>query len=446
MRHWLKALALLPLLLFAAPATAAPTVQEFSLATAAAQPQDIVLGPDGNIWFTERGANKLGRIAPSAAPGTVPDEFPTTGSSPDIITVGPGGKLWYPEAGGIGIMTPGPAPSAGTIPATGLGLGQARGIAVGPDGNVWVSDATNNQVIIVSPAGTKVDAVSLPAGFNARNIAKGADGNMWVADFTAMTGRIARITVSGTTRTLDPPNGFPTPGGVNVMDVIAGKDGNLWYTAQGTTVGRMTPAGVATNFTSQGVDPFGITLGPDGAVWFAEFQGNAIGRVGYNGATSHVTGLTAGGGPRYATGGPGATVWFTEDTGNRVGRISGIPLPSANPPPPATDTVRPRVTEFSLSRRRFRLGGRGTRIRFTLSEDATVTIRFARRVNGHWRRVRRKLRFESTAGAHSRRFRGRFDRKHALRPGRYRMTLRARDAAGNVSAAHRARFRLLPRR
>jgi hypothetical protein len=66
-------------------------------------------------------------------------------------------------------------------------------------------------------------------------------------------------------------------------------------------------------------------------------------------------------------------------------------------------------------------------------------------VNGRWRRVRRKIRFESTAGSHRRRFRGRIDRRHPLKPGRYRMTLRAKDAAGNVSLPDRLRFRLLPR-
>src|SRR5215210_6429185 len=128
MRHWLKTTPLLFLLALAAPANAAPVVAEFENPTAAAQPQDLVLAPDGNIWFTERGANKIGRIS-AANPGTV-DEYPTIGTAPDIITVGPDGKLWYTEAGGIGVIAPGPAPSAGTIPGTGLGLGQARGIAV----------------------------------------------------------------------------------------------------------------------------------------------------------------------------------------------------------------------------------------------------------------------------------------------------------------------------
>jgi hypothetical protein len=107
--------------------------------------------------------------------------------------------------------------------------------------------------------------------------------------------------------------------------------------------------------------------------------------------------------------------------------------------------TRPDVTGLRLTRRVFRLGGLGTVIRFTLSEDATVTIRFARRVDGRWRRVRRKMTFQSTAGSHRLRVRGRFDLKPPLRPGRYRMTLTARDAAGNVSAPDRARFRLLPR-
>src|SRR6185312_9032903 len=97
MKHWPKAIPLVWLVL-AAPAVAAPTIQEFPIPTADAQPQDLVLGPDGNIWFTERAKNKLGRIS-AANPGTI-DEFPTTGTAPDIITVGPDGKLWYTEAGG----------------------------------------------------------------------------------------------------------------------------------------------------------------------------------------------------------------------------------------------------------------------------------------------------------------------------------------------------------
>jgi len=449
MKHSLKTAGLLWLLL-AAPAAAAPAIQEFEIPTAGAQAQDLVLGPDGNIWFAERGISMIGRISASN-PGTV-DEFPTKdpNASPDIMTVGPDGNIWFTEQSNnsIGRITP----SNPTAPDSfgGFGLLDPRGIAVGPDGNLWVTDAgsTPPRAVVVSPAGALVDTVDLPAGFNARNIAKGPDNNMWVAGFSSS--RIARIVVSGSTRTLDPADGFEVPGGVTPLDLVAGNDGNIWYTAQGTTVGRMTTAGAGTNFTSQGVDPFGITIGPDGAVWFAEFQADAVGRVDASGNTTHVTGMTAGAGPRYVTGGPGDTLWFTEDNGNRVGRVTGIELPQPPPPPPPppppTDTIAPDVTRFRLTRSVFRLGGPGTVIRWTQSEDGRVTIVFERRVRGRFRRVRRTMRFQSTAGAHRLRFRGRFDRRHPLRPGRYRMTLRVRDAAGNVSSPDRVRFRLLPRR
>ena len=64
-------------------------------------------------------------------------------------------------------------------------------------------------------------------------------------------------------------------------------------------------------------------------------------------------------------------------------------------------------------------------------------------MKGRFRKVRRKMRFQSTAGDHRLRFRGRIDLKHPLKRGRYRMTLRARDAAGNLSSPDRARFVLL---
>jgi streptogramin lyase len=450
MKNSLKTAALISLVL-AAPATAAPTIQEFTLPdpTTDRQLQDLVLGPDGNIWFAERATSKIGRISASS-PGTI-DEFPTkdAGAGPDIMTVGPDGNIWFTELNNNSIGRINPATPSAPDSFGGFGLLQPRGIAVGPDGNLWISDAgsTPPRAVIVSPAGVLVDTVDLPAGFNARNIAKGPDNNMWVAGFSSS--KIVRIIVSGTTRTVDPPAGFDVPDGVTPMDVIAGNDGNIWYTAQGTTVGRMTPAGVATNFTSKGVDPFGITVGPDGAIWYAEFQGDSVGRVDAAGTTSNVTGMTTTAGPRYVTGGPGDTLWFTEETGNRVGRVVGIELPQTTPPPPPpppADLTAPDVTKLRMTRRVFRLGGLGTVIRWTQSEDGTATVRFERRVRGRFRRVRRQMSFQSTAGAHRLRFRGRFDLRHPLRPGRYRMTLRVRDAAGNVSAPDRLRFRLLPRR
>jgi virginiamycin B lyase len=454
-----KRLALLALLLVPSSAAAAPSIQEFGpVPTNGAGLQDIVRGPDGNMWFTERTANKIGRIS-GTNPGAIAEFDVAPGSSaPDIIVVGPDDALWYTQANGVGRMPPGNPAGAQFFS---LGMSGPRGIAAGPDGNLWVADATNNRVVRLSTAGAMVGMpIALPMVFNARGIALGPDGNMWVGNFG---GSVARIT-TGAAPALDPAAGFPVPAG-SPIDVIGGGDGNVWYAGQGTTVGRVTPSGAATAFVSKGVDPFGLTLGPDDAVWFAEFQANAVGRVDAAGNTTHVTGMTAGAGPRYVATGPGNTVWFTEETGNRVGRVVGIELPGGGGG--GNDTVRPRLSVLRLSTRRFRIGA-GTTIRYRLSEAATVTlsvqrVRLGRRVRGRCARPTRRnrakrrcvryvavkpaLSFRNQAAGERRiRFTGRLSRRKLLTPGPYGLTLRARDAAGNRSAPLRTRVTALPRK
>ena len=54
----------------AMPATgmaATGQVTEFPLPTAGAQPFAITAGPDGNLWFTEGGSQKVGRITPAGS-------------------------------------------------------------------------------------------------------------------------------------------------------------------------------------------------------------------------------------------------------------------------------------------------------------------------------------------------------------------------------------------
>jgi virginiamycin B lyase len=71
-------------------------IREFAVPTADSRPAFITAGPDGNLWFTEALANKIGRISTA---GVVTGEFavPTAGSSPQGITAGPDGNLWFTE-------------------------------------------------------------------------------------------------------------------------------------------------------------------------------------------------------------------------------------------------------------------------------------------------------------------------------------------------------------
>ena len=152
-------------------------------------------------------------------------------------------------------------------------------------------------------------------------------------------------------------------------------------------------------------------------------------------------------------------------------------LPEAltpQPTPTPTDAI-PTLTAASMKPNRFRLGRKlpqgsavrtGTTIRFRLSEAARVTYDFRRALPG--RKVGRRclaptrarqgrprctryvrsgsLRRAAALGSNILRFQGRLTRRRALRPGKYRLTLVATDAAGQRSAPKTLTFRLLGRR
>jgi streptogramin lyase len=120
---------------------------------------------------------------------------------------------------------------------------------------------------------------------------------------------------------------FPIPNGGFSRGITAGPDGNLWF-AEYDQIGRITPSGVITTFVtlSSAILNTGITAGPDGNLWFTESGLGIVGRITPSGVITvfpvndpsvwpptHVpTGIVAG---------PDGNLWFAEQEG-RIGRIS----------------------------------------------------------------------------------------------------------------------------
>jgi virginiamycin B lyase len=83
----------------------------------------------------------------------------------------------------------------------------------------------------------------------------------------------------------------------------------------------------------------GIAAGPDGALWFAEYAGNKIGRITTSGDFTEYALPNANSGPWWIAAGPDGALWFTESTGNRIGHISTAgtiteyPIPTADSSP-----------------------------------------------------------------------------------------------------------------
>jgi len=123
--------------------------------------------------------------------------------------------------------------------------------------------------------------------------------------------------------------------------IAAGPDGALWFTEfNGNKVGRITTAGTITEFAA-GSRLQGITAGPDGALWFTEAGTNKIGRITTAGAlTEFVLEFVLGSfssEPTDITAGPDGALWFTQFISNinKIGRITTSGTITAFPVPTA---------------------------------------------------------------------------------------------------------------
>ena len=109
--------------------------------------------------------------------------------------------------------------------------------------------------------------------------------------------------------------------------ITAGPDGNLWFAENNKDmVARITPSGTVTEFSdgiSAGAFPYSITTGPDGNVWFTE-GGKGIGRIdpSTGTVTEFTTGIAPGSDPEGITAGPDGNLWFTEYNAHTIGRIT----------------------------------------------------------------------------------------------------------------------------
>ena len=121
--------------------------------------------------------------------------------------------------------------------------------------------------------------------------------------------------------------------------------------------------------------------------------------------------------------------------------LAGPPRGGGTSGGPAADATAPVISGFRAAKSRVRVAHR-TRFRYTLSESARVTLRF-QRIGRHGRTgAVGTLTRAGNNGLNRIRFSGRVGRR-AMRTGRYRVAIRAADAAGNRSVPSAAGFRIV---
>ncbi|MHB8645916.1 MAG: virginiamycin B lyase family protein [Thermomicrobiales bacterium] len=329
-----------------------PVVTDFPVPTALGTPYGIAAGADGNLWFTEKGITKIGRITLS---GSVTEfTIPTAGSTPHGITAGPDGNLWFTEYNGnrIGRITPGgmvteyPVPTASSAPAF---------IAAGADGNLWFTERDGNRVGRVAIAPPPTVTASAPTGGTAAGgTMLTITGTNFLPDATVTVGGYAAVAVAVTGPTRITARTSPHATATGPM-VVTNPDGqsatsptSFAYSATPPTTPIITEFSTGITAVSR---PTGIAAGPDGNIWFTEFNGNNIGRATIAPpivtAAAPAVGGTTGGTTVTLTGAnflAGATVTFGGIQGTNVTVVSDTQITVTAPAHPVAATVDLVVT------------------------------------------------------------------------------------------------------
>ena len=313
-------------------ASTTPTITEFGSGNG---PLGLTAGPDGNLWFVENTANKIGRMTPS---GTLV-EFSaglSGGAGLAGITPGPDGNLWFTEylQNKIGRITP-----TGTITQFSAGISASsgpHGIVAGPDGNLWFTESVGNRIGRITTAGLVTEySLGISPSKSPWGITAGRDGNLWFTEHVS-GGGVARITTSGVV-TEFASSGLP-------WGIAAGPDGNVWFAENANPgyIARISPTGTLTEFSAgltPNEGPQDIEAGADGNLYFTESStGGALGQITTSGAiTQFTSGLT--GAPYYITAGADGNIWFTENADDRVGRLTVAPAAVTLAPLAITETA-----------------------------------------------------------------------------------------------------------
>ncbi len=297
----------------------AQTIQEFPL-PADSTPTQIVAGPDGNYWFTEGTANRIGIISPDGR-SLIERPLPTPGASPQGITLGPDGSLWFVESGAkqigrikldgsieefptrcipSGFIIAGPDENvwfpescsatnqdfigevstdkfAGGIFEHFVGFGkQVEDLVSVPDGNIWFTERAENALGELTEPGMLIES-AVPSGALLAYIAVGPDGNLWFTENSAPT-KLGRSTLAGSIHEFDWPDST-----TKFNSITTGSDGNLWLTDPNNNIWRVVTSETSILPTKYplptGSTPASITPGADQQLWFVEIFGDKIGVV-----------------------------------------------------------------------------------------------------------------------------------------------------------------------
>jgi virginiamycin B lyase len=149
-------------------------------------------------------------------------------------------------------------------------------VAPARDGTVWYTGQHTGELGRLDPRTGDIRRVPLGSGSAPHGVIVGPDGAAWVTD----GGLNAIVRVDGRTHRV---RRFPLPTSryANLNTAAFDRRGMLWFTGQSGIYGRVDPKTGRVRVWSapRGTGPYGITVTPAGAVYYASLAGSHIARI-----------------------------------------------------------------------------------------------------------------------------------------------------------------------
>lgn len=147
-----------------------------------------------------------------------------------------------------------------------------------------------------------------------------AEGNIWFVDL-GFYDRIGRVNPNGSVTQFSLPTAGTLTGGITL-----GPDGLIWYTKEFSgIIGRLSPDGSCVEYPVDISNPSRITTGPDGNLWFTGSHSDGqkyIGKMTTGGALDRFALPLVQGFPVGITAGPDGQLWFAVAGANKIGKVT----------------------------------------------------------------------------------------------------------------------------
>lgn len=153
------------------------TIKEYA---SSGGPYGIALDAQGNVWFCRMGDDRLGRI--DARTGAVTEVAVPTGSRPRRMAAAPDGSIWvtYYGANKLAQLDPGSGKIVKEVSLPAGSRGGAYAVTVDGGGIVWANEINTDTVVRFDPKSGQMKVVELPSKkVGIRKMIVDANGKLW---------------------------------------------------------------------------------------------------------------------------------------------------------------------------------------------------------------------------------------------------------------------------